>query len=231
MPRPSDEQAGYDLGNVLVDEAKKKSLVGSDGKVHVAAITGSLADPPGVLRKAGLERAMKERDDAVLHQIVPGKWQKEFAMETFPTLLKRYPEVTVGWGANDPTSLGIIEASKQLGKTPGKDFLSGGIDWTGEALGIIEKGEMTASIGGHFMEGGWVMVLLYDYANGIDFASESVDMASRMGVLTQENLSSYQQHFGTGDWSKIDFTKFSKKLNPDLKEYDFTLDAILKQFD
>ena len=68
----------------------------------------------------------------------------------------------------------------------------GGIDWNLEAIQSIQKGQMTASMGGHFMEGGWVMVLLYDYFNGVDFVDEGVAMKSKMSAITQANADQFE---------------------------------------
>jgi ABC-type sugar transport system substrate-binding protein len=227
---PDDEQAGYDLAQILLDEAKKMALTGRDGKIHAVGVSGPVADTPAILRNRGFERAVEERNDVVLHQIVAAEWKQDPAKDRFNRLMQRYPESTVGWSANDPMSLGIIDAMKEMGKTPGQDIVTGGIDWTEDALKAVERGEMTATLGGHFMEGGWVMVLLYDYANGIDFASDAVEMTSKMSALTANNLKAYLQNFGERDWSKIDFKQFSKKENPNLTSYDFSIDAILQQF-
>ena len=34
---------------------------------------------------------------------------------------------------------------------------------------------------------------------------------------------------GNTDWRKVDFTRFSKTRNPELKRYEFTQDAVLTQ--
>ncbi len=74
------------------------------------------------------------------------------------------------------------------------------------------------------------MVLLYDYLHGMDFAEEALQTRSAMGILTKKNVDAYLQKFGSGHWDAVDFTKFSKKLNPALKQYNFGIDAILAQF-
>jgi hypothetical protein len=54
-------------------------------------------------------------------------------------------------------------------------------------------------------------------------------MRSPMTALTKDNIDAYIQ-FSQSDWEQIDFTKFSKKLNPGLQKYDFSFDAVLAQF-
>jgi ABC-type sugar transport system substrate-binding protein len=126
-------------------------------------------------------------------------------------------------------SIGIAEGAQEQNLLPGQDIFTGGVDWTKEGVDAVKSGIMTATMGGHFMEGGWAVVLLYDYFHGADFAEESVDMRSPMVALTKENIDAYIR-FSQSDWEQIDFTKFSKKLNPKLKKYNFSLDAVLDQF-
>lgn len=79
------------------------------------------------------------------------------------------------------------------------------------------------------MEGSWVLILMYDYLKGHDFKGESIDMRSEMYALTRKNVDVYLELFGSLDWGKIDFTKFSKFLNPKLEKYPFHLKSILQQ--
>lgn len=68
------------------------------------------------------------------------------------------------------------------------------------------------------------MILLYDYHKGIDFADElGVKFHSPMYAITAENIDRYRPLLEGMDWNKVDFTKFSKAFNPELKRYDFSL--------
>ncbi len=227
---PDDEQAGFDLANQLIDIAKQRGHVGPDGKVRLAGISGIISDGGSIQRVNGLRRAIKARNDVTLNRVVPGDWQQKLAHEKFLFLLKRYPETTTVWAANDPMSLGVVTGAQQLGLSPGQELITGGVDWTQEALESIRAGHMLVSIGGHFMEGGWVMVLLHDYFQGKDFAEETLQMRTKMSAITASNVQDYLQKFGDQNWEAIDFKKFSKVHNPELTHYDFSLNAILQQF-
>ena len=88
---------------------------------------------------------------------------------------------------------------------------------------------MTATIGGHFMEGGWALVLIHDYAKGIDFVEElGVKIPTPMQALTAANVKSYQDKMHPEKWSQIDFKQFSKVYNKKLTKYDFSLETMLK---
>ncbi|NRA44847.1 MAG: ABC transporter substrate-binding protein [Oligoflexales bacterium] len=217
---PDDVQAGYDLASILIKKAREGNLQNPQGKIEVVGVSGNHQSPAAIFRNTGLESATKDSGNE-LQQVVFAKWKRDDASKKAGYLMKRYPNASVFWSASDSMSLGIIAGVKSSGKNPAKHILTGGIDWMPDALEAIKAGEMTASLGGHFMEAGWVMVMLYDYHHGKDFAkSEGLSIQSKMNVIHKDNVSAYLKHFGDRNWDKIDFKKFSKVLNPKLKKYD-----------
>jgi len=224
---PDDERAGYKLANILIDKSKEKN----HGIINISGISGIRSHGAAAERENGLIRAIKGRNDVNLYRIVPGRWEKERAKQSVKQLMKKYPDTTVVWTASDNMALGVAEGLKEMGLKAGKNVMTGGFDWGYDALKSIQKGEITASIGGHFMDGGWIMVLLYDNFNGFDFASENIRMTSQMNAITKDNVNAYLKIVETPGWEeKIDFRKFSKRHNPNLKKYDFSLEAVLSQF-
>lgn len=227
---PGDELAGYNLAISLIKRARDLNLTNGDGKIVMVGLTGTLSDTPAIERNKGLERALEESPDVVFQQLVPARWDRAQAAQKAEGLFRRYPDVAVMWAANDPMALGAVDAAERVGLSPGKDFITGGVDWNPPALEAIRAGTMHTSIGGHFMEGGWVMVMLYDYVHGRDFADDGgAARFSEMAGLTSLNLDKYLTKFLNENWDRVDFGKFSKVNNPALKSYDFSLDRILDQ--
>ena len=226
---PDDKKAGFDLGNELIKASRQKVKTTAKGKVEVIGISGDHLSSAAILRNDGLKLAVKENGE-MLQQLVSTNWDRENAKKKAEILMRRFPNATVFWSASDHMSLGIIEAIKNSGKIPGKHIMSGGVDWMPDALDAIRDGHMTASIGGHFMEAGWIMVMLYDYHHGKDFAkSEGLNIQSRMDIINQSNVEDYLKYFKDRKWEKIDFKQLSKVLNPKVKKYDFSLKTILNQ--
>ena len=60
-------------------------------------------------------------------------------------------------------ALGAMEGVVAAGKSPGKDVFIGGLNWDPPALDKVKDGALVTTVGGHFMIGGWALVLLYDY--------------------------------------------------------------------
>jgi len=139
------------------------------------------------------------------------------------TLLRRYPDTQVIWAANDPIALGAIAASVDEGRSPGRDLFVGGINWDKAGLEKIIDGEMAVSLGGHFMTGGWALIMLYDYYHGVDFASEGFSLKRPIfGIADISNASCLHDLVSQASWRKINFRSLSKKENSELKQYSFS---------
>nr|WP_319393277.1 ABC transporter substrate-binding protein [uncultured Desulfobacter sp.] len=232
---PDDEQAGFNLANALLDHAAKKDASrNQEGKIVMIGLNGPTAEMAAVAREKGLQKAIRNRGDAKLLQVVPvNNWNSKLAQHAFLGMLSRYEGQQPGvlWAASDNMALAAFEGTKPIQRKGKSVRIFGGINWSPEALKSVESGEMTTTIGGHFMEAGWVAVLLYDYWHGKNFAQDiGVQIRSKMSSLNQGNIQAYIQLFGDGNWEAVDFTKFSKVLNPDLRNYSFDLQTIFSQF-
>ncbi len=228
---PNDEQAGYDVAKTLIKMARERNFFDGGGGIQILALEGTIADTASIERKKGLLRAVQEAGDVTLNQSVSAFWNREKGKDIFLGLIKRYPETHIVWAANDEMALGVIDGMKELKLVPGKDIIAGSVDWIPEALAAVKKGELAVSVGGHFMEAAWVMVLLHDFFNGKDFKSEATDFRSSMGVLTKKNIDIFLNNFGDNNWSGVDFSKFSKKIYPGQKSYDFSFKKVLQSLE
>lgn len=124
---------------------------------------------------------------------------------------------------------GAIRATKQLGRHPGKETLIGGIDWADFAFEHVRQGNMTTTIGGHFLDGARSLIMIYDHHNGYDFKLES---QSHFSAITKDNIAQYDRHFKSSDgWEKINFKEFTKTHSPEYHDYDFSLEAMFKVLD
>ncbi len=220
---PDDYDAGYQLANELIDKAHEDPRrLGPDGRVHLIGINGVISDSASIQRAAGLQQAVKERsDEAVLDQLIEADWEQDLAHKRCRILHRRYPHASVVWTASDHMAAGAIRAMDDLNLTPGEDVIIGGVDATPEAMQLIEQGTLHATIGGHFMEGGWVMVLLYDYLHGVDLARIPKHFDSPMKLVTRNDLAKYQHGLRKSTWERFDFRRLSLFHDPGLKDYDF----------
>lgn len=224
---PDDEKAGYDLAKILIDQARRGQRFNRGGQVSLAAFAGRAVDGPAVQRNLGLQRAMAENQDVTLVQVVPAAWDRAEARAKIPLVLGRYPDVTAIWAANDGMAMGAISGLEAVGRKPGADILVGGINWDSDALRAVGDGRLLATMGGHFLECVWTLVLLCDYHHGIDFSAERVDWRSEMLALSQQNLRDFVPRLETVDWEKVNYRRLSKYFSPELKSYRFSLNELV----
>ena len=212
---PDDEKAGYDLARHLISIAKKKNLRAKDGKIHLCVMEGSSFSNAAKLRKKGLLKAIEETDDVIIDQFFDTNWRKQRAKDAFKTAVKRYPSAMVFWSASDSMAVGILEEAKILGKQPGVDFITGGIDLLPSIQPKVLDGEMALSIGAHYTESIWALLLLNDYLRDCKPAKKgerAVYKSTMMSLLSSDKpLLPRDTKDEILEWAKdIDFSVYSK---------------------
>ncbi len=227
---PDNHLAGYKVATSIINRLLEQKNPSDSAKLQMIGLTGDFATPAALSRNEGLKQAIKENEQLVeLKQLLVCNWSRKVASHKTQRILHRYPDISGIWSANDPIALGAMSAAKRLHRQPGKDIFFAGLNWDQPALRAIQRGELVSSMGGHFMTGGWALVLLHDYHHGKDFAQPGA--ALKMPIFDEinaSNVDSYLEMFGDQDWQKIDFTRFSKVYHPELKNYEFSLKGILK---
>ncbi|WP_321400610.1 ABC transporter substrate-binding protein [Maridesulfovibrio sp.] len=224
---PDNRWAGYHLAKALIKKAKEQGIAEKD--VRLLPIAGDYATQATVLRDEGLAYARADYFNAEFFREIHCLWRRDMAFELVTKFINRDPDVNVVWAANDPMALGAIMGIEKSGLVPGKDVLVGGINWDEPALEAIKNGSLALSIGGHFMTGGWGLVMLYDYHHGYDFIEKDGPIIRKriFSVIDDKNVDLFLRKFGSRDWGKIDFRRFSKACNNSVRDYDFSVRALL----
>lgn len=217
---PDDRSAGELLGAYLIETAKTKW---TNKEIELIAISGGRDSSAALERNKGLELAT-DAHSAKLNQLVFAQWRNDLAAHQAKVLLNRYPTTNILWSASDGMALGATASTHAIQQ----DILVGGIDWTPEGLEAVRKGQLDASVGGHFMEGGWALVMLYDHFHQKDFSPSDFRIKSKMHLLHQDNVVDYIERVSDKGYRDIDFRVFSKHLNPSVTSYDFSLENLLK---
>lgn len=226
---PHDREFGYKQADVLIKKARDLGLADKDGLVNIIAFGGFDEDNASNERLSGLQDRIEEGKDAVLIKTMLAGWNRDLSRKYTLELLRENPSIHAIWSTNDDMARGCIEATEEAGRKPGKDILIGGIDLSADAIGYIESGRQTVSVGGQFMEAAWSLIMLYDYHHGIDFGNTgNYIFHSEAHAVTKQNVADFKKYFLPADWSKIDFRRFTKKHNPDIREYDFSLEVFQK---
>jgi len=232
---PGDESAGYDSAKELFRIAKKNNVIGrrEGGRIGVLALGGGYGNNASIARIKGLRRFIQENDDKLeLLQVIHAHDLTDegfkVSQETMHYARNRYRGTRLFWGYNDAVSIGAIKSKTSVSSA---SLLSGGIDWTPEAIELVNSGEMAYTFGGHYMDGGWSLLAVYDYLKGKDFKDTEgfVTFSTRLSVINKENVAGYKKLFIKKQINEVDFTKLSKFRNGALKKYTFSFDLLLDQ--
>ena len=222
---PDDEKAGWDLANCLINHTR--AAKGEGHQVRILATLGAFDSTAGNLRYQGLKTATYGSDVNLLQAFEAG-WDGRKVYKKIPHLLQRHGYPDAIWNASDLMAISAQKSLYDSGLLPDAPIMIGGMDWTKSGLEAIRDGRIHASLGGHFMEGGWALVKLYDYHHGIDFAEDG-GASYKLGLqlITPDSINRYPFLLGDRDWNKIDFRAHSKTLNPSRKKYRFSVSSFL----
>ena|SRR5688572_15107445 len=224
---PRAEDAGYLTAKALIAQARKMNAKAPDGKLHLIALAGDRTTPSSIRRNEGMQKAVKEAGDVVVDQMVFAAWSREKAAEQGEWLFQRHPAARLVWAGNDLMAFGAMQALEKQGRQPGKDALFSGVNTSKEAMEAVKSGRLAALAGGHYVTGAWAVVMLHDYARGVDFADEGLELDRPMFALFDPALAERYLAFGE-DFTKIDFRRHSKVLNKSLKRYNFEFGQLLR---
>lgn len=232
---PDMDAAGARMAAALVAKARADDLRSRDGKLHFLAIGGDDTTPTSIARNTGMEREMARAADAVVDRMLLANWNAADAERITGNYLawaaRKGIRVAGIWAGNDPMALGALNAVAAANLTPGKDLHVVGLNWSLSALAEVEQGRMLLTDGGHFLMGGWSMVLLRDYADGCDFTKDGPAVTYRTAAISGDAAGTMKEFIGKSRFDRIDFAKLRAKAGEQCTGYDFSVDAILRVLD
>ena len=227
---PDDIQAANMIASEFIKELQNKT---ANKKINLMGINGGIEAIPAKIRLKAFQDVIKEKPNINHMQVVHiPSWGKEDARLRFINLFKRYPQTNAVWCANYTLATGIIAGANELKLVAGKDFYITTFDYSDELFQQIKKNMVFSTIGGHFLEGLWSFILVYDYLNGTDFAEENLSFTAPMVMVSRKNVREFlgkmvKQKLTMKNISKIDFRYYSKKWNKTLKKYDFDVISVI----
>jgi len=224
------QTAGARMANALITTARAEKWQSPDGKIHILGIGGDEITPASIARNAGLRLAADGAPDVVVDRMLFANWTQSEAEQVTANYLgwaQRKGIRPAGvWAGNDPMALGAIKAISTAGLVPGEDIQVVGLNWSEDALRAIRAGRLLLTDGGHFLLGGWSIVLLRDYADGCDFAAASPHVEVKTAAITRANLASVGDLIKSRSFDRIDFTRFRAKAGR-CGQYDFSMNALI----
>lgn len=206
---PDDEDAGYNIAKTLIVELGKKNIAAING-VHGASVAEG--------RYAGLDKGLKEFTEA---NLVDVQWIGEtpdLGIQVMENYLAAHAGKIDGvWCYNDSLAVGAVKAIKDAGmgdKLQDQTLAVVGMDLNPDAVELIEEGSYYASFGGHWLQGGFGLIMLYDYLNGQPPNPEYRVARLKLMKVSKDLVESFKDQFINNPPS-IDARKISKTLNPE----------------
>ena len=225
---PDDEQAGMQLAGMLLDRRNSQQQANQSKNPRLLVLKGKDSAPVSRLRNKGLHRQLENTPGIVPTEVALEYWTDDWAQEETLKALKQQPQINMIWASNQAIAWGAVRGVEKLGKIPGKDIFVGGFDWNAESLPAIEDGRLSVTMFGQFLEGAWSLILLHDYHYGYDFADDAgVQILTPLVPMTAANYKAYQKLLTEEFWESVDFKQYSKKYNPNLKKYNFSIEQFL----
>jgi ribose transport system substrate-binding protein len=184
-----EEYIGYDQWNGAAKLARHTcNLLHNQGNVYI------LMGIPGFhtnRRTQGFEWGLKQNCPGVT---VVGKqtadWDRTKAIEVATAALQQHPEINVFYGNSDEMGIGACIAAKKLGRKVNQDIWCLSIDGNAVTLDLINRGEMTATLGVYPDRiGATVIEQMQKYLNGeaIPYILETSSI-----VVDQGNVEEYK---------------------------------------
>ncbi len=215
---PNDEDSGYRMAKALFEATEPAA----DGKKYVGVIQGTPGTTVAINREKGFDKALAETDDVVVVGRVSGNFVRDESQSAMEDLYQAHPEIKGVWAANGGTATGVITALKNAGVQPGKDVVVVGMDLNPENVEAVANGELLFDIGGHWLQGGFALTMMFDHLNGIPIPEENKNVVLTLLPLTQDKIEQFNKDFPNGI-PEFNFKEHSKFYNPDAKAAFFEM--------
>ncbi|WP_284946009.1 ABC transporter substrate-binding protein [Acidisoma cladoniae] len=222
---PSDKDAGYHMGKALLAGLTP----GADGKKVIGVVNGTPGTSVAIDRRKGLAQAIAEEgaDKVTIAGEVEGNFVRDQAQSAFEALYQGHPEIKGVFASNDPMAMGVIAALERTGKVPGKDVLVVGMDLNGSNVIAMKGGKQLFDIGGHWLQGGIGLLIMYDYLHGFKLPADQSNFKLKLLPMTQPDVVRFDKDFPGGQ-PNFDFKAHSKVYNKDAPAADTIGAAVLR---
>lgn len=207
---PSDRDAGKQMAEALFASLTPAA----DGKKYVAAVNGTAGTSVAIDRRAGLQDALDAAPDVVLVGEVDGNFVRDTSQTVFESLWQGNPNIQGVWAANGGTATGVMAAISAAGKTPGTDIMVVAMDLNPENVDAVEQGTLLFDIGGHWLQGGFALTMMYDHLNGKELSAEQANVKLALLPLTKDRVAQFRADF-PGGVPVYDFKAHSRTYTPD----------------
>lgn len=207
-----DEAAGALLTSALYKQHLKNNPL---KKMYVTGISGAI-DRVSLARQSNLEKRYVSSGNIFVNQVFPMSWELKKVKKNFPAMHSRYPNTNAYWCVADAFCLTVIEQLKMLDSTSDTPIVVGGFDWLPPAIDKIKTGDMTASVGGHFLMVAKALLNIIEYHHGNNVFLTNPELEN-YELIDQNNVDEYQPFLKKSPWPEVDYREFSSVYNKQKK--------------
>ncbi|NQZ83892.1 MAG: ABC transporter substrate-binding protein [Colwellia sp.] len=219
-------------GKLLADELFSQFQLANKAfnkKINIVGLAGSHSEE-SKNRVLGLKESAVNTNLTNKLYVKNANWEREEGKRIIFELAEQIEELNIIWSASDEMALGAIDIINSGYKKVGKNTVVGGIDWTREGIKSISRGELNASVGGHFMMAAWSIIKIYDHHNGKNSFSKNMnEEVYNLTLITANNVDEYLPLAKVVDWQQLNFKGFTLTHNENLKKYDFNVKRIMAE--
>jgi len=147
---------------------------------------------------------------------------RDTSQTVFESLYQGHPDIKGVWAANGGTATGVMTALKNAGKKPGKDVIVVGMDLNPENVEAVKNGDLLFDIGGHWLQGGFALVMLYDDIKGKPVPNDQDNVKLKLLPLTKDRIAQFEADF-PGGVPPYDFKAHSRVYTPNAAPASFEL--------
>ncbi|WP_434340860.1 ABC transporter substrate-binding protein [Motilimonas cestriensis] len=209
---PDNHMVGYETAEKLIE----KGIANTEHPAQILIISGNKNTPASNQRELGARQSIVLNGKTELLQVVYANWNEQTAYDKTKLLLQRHSRLCYIWTANDSMAFGAMRAATELGKQPGKDIFFSAVNTSAAVLNARSTGAISSLGGGHFMAGGWAMVLIYDHAQGKTIPNK---IEQPMFQLIEPGAPLFKA-LEAKNWQNINFKGFSQNKDG---EYSFMI--------
>ena len=207
---PDDETAGFNMADAL----SKTMTAGPGGKKKIVAIQGTPGTSVAINRYKGLERYIAEGGDLELQGEAVGNFVAGDSQKAMDDLLQRSPDTQGVWCANGGTATGAIAALTNAGKKAGTDVKVVTMDLNPDNVELVGTGEIAFDTGGHWLQGGFSLIIMHDWLNGKKIADDKRSQIIKLLPVTKATLAQLEADYPQGQ-PDYDVKEHSRVFTPD----------------
>ncbi len=221
---PNDSNKDYFAGYVVGDDHDLGTRIGQildrAGARKCVAMSGIQGNSVADLRLQGFKDYAESHGMSVLSTFRPAELAADGqkATENFLSQLPG-PKFDCVFGFDGDVGTGAISALSKAGVLNKVKVAT--IGPTSSNIGEIKTGQMLASIGGEFMDGGFATIMVYDAMRGHRATSGAVVLHG--ATVLRSNVARYAAQFGGNSVTGYDAKQLSAAYNPKATTAGFTV--------